>query len=1159
MPKDRLAKKGSEADEEGEGERPPLHFIARAAREPLPLPSGHLQASLLVALAWQLYGSCADIDLAATSARFAFQFAPCADEKSRRSTPLLHRSGATRFDELAGETVDAFFVAKEDGEKSGRLRDAAVAIGSFDKAARAGIASAALRPISEQAFASDASAGNGDDGGLFGGVGVTCKTWDFDRARGAARRREKRRCEVGPAIAAWPRVLDSDSAAPFFRQSTGAAGGLGAEPSTADASPLELDFDELDPLKCCRSQIGRLSHSADAQLRALRAQALAASVREQRRAHAERGQALLLGLGLDLAEGDRPASYGAALAGERPACVRGGAGEADGGSSSSSSSCAGSQAQGRGARACSSGGSSPESQSHQAGAAAERHGLTFLRRLKVGKAESLAFDRELAEWVERPGAQNFLRASASTLDASAAEYMDGLFWAGYQADAGSTFPSAPQHRRPGLVRGSLGGLGESRAALAGFRARSKMQSRSPPAKPCFLGAVGLSILEGDLEVAVALLAAWDAMLRPPVDLLEVTGASLTGPGRGPLPRRALSFHPEGAGRRSKTQGHDAGAMLLDPIWRGVTGTAASASGTSSLAREIAALQRRPVHLEVSAAPGRSPRLPRGRAPPSTAWRSEPRGGYRPDATHSLRFRSALGASQHGALRYAKRARYLAELDKVAPSVSKWADLAAARGLLARAGKFSIVCIHQLLLEVGFGTDEVRRQLLGLDSVASSWTSGSSCDLAVVRRRVVGWLSSRVWRGLVVVLPEFGSIEASADLRRLAFYAVKAGCPVTLASAEHGCDLSAQRFRDSFADQEFAHSSIDDEIREVEKKLTAPGTSDELQLVLEKISEERSDNEALTREMSQLRAQISELRRSYAEVRGRLSAEELRMQAEIDGSTCEQRSRRNAAVAKARAAESRLGALEGRFEGAQGDIDRDTQTRPVIRGEIQSLTQKVVDIGREKEQLLELIQTLAAEVVGTAVLLGMEEDEKAELAAHLDEVKMQVERLSSELGEAERTNTLLLEARVVIQGEVGKLTQKVVDGGARREVLRQSRADARARQDDPGGQRRLPRRLPGQPRGPAGGGPGRGGRAGAGGGGRGDRQAHAPGAARTHPGRGGAPLRAVCRHRRPEAGPRGAARGAGRGGGGPAGRGGAAVAAAGAERGALRRAAAGERV
>lgn len=87
---------------------------------------------------------------------------------------------------------------------------------------------------------------------------------------------------------------------------------------------------------------------------------------------------------------------------------------------------------------------------------------------------------------------------------------------------------------------------------------------------------------------------------------------------------------------------------------------------------------------------------------------------------------------------------------------------------------------QLFLEVGFGLGEVARLLASPDGFGAAWLGPDAARAPQLQRRVVGWVGSRLVRGLVLVWPGNGEHEVfSPLLLAAANAALRCGCPTLL--------------------------------------------------------------------------------------------------------------------------------------------------------------------------------------------------------------------------------------------------------------------------------------------------------------------------------------------------------------------------------------------
>ncbi|CAK0814694.1 unnamed protein product [Prorocentrum cordatum] len=234
---------------------------------------------------------------------------------------------------------------------------------------------------------------------------------------------------------------------------------------------------------------------------------------------------------------------------------------------------------------------------HRIGLRGEQHGLAFLQRFKVRRPAQASYDKDVSELLDKWGISDLRAMPVARLDRGLAEHFDDLYLSGYQAEAGPRLPAAVCHRCPRLGRGGLDVLHEARAAMAGFRARARSQSRLPLAKPWVPGVIGLAIVERDFEFALALLLARDTWARLPSDFAALLTTSVVGPGRGPTRHWGFLLYPVEGGflcksaaarptTRGRCSGTPAGRRGRTARWpcsgrRGPAGSACSASARAA--------------------------------------------------------------------------------------------------------------------------------------------------------------------------------------------------------------------------------------------------------------------------------------------------------------------------------------------------------------------------------------------------------------------------------------------------------------------------------------------------------------------------------------------------------------------------------------------------
>ncbi|CAK0880241.1 unnamed protein product, partial [Prorocentrum cordatum] len=272
--------------------------------------------------------------------------------------------------------------------------------------------------------------------------------------------------------------------------------------------------------------------------------------------------------------------------------------------------------------------------------------LTFLQahRVRKGTARHLTKEwEEFQQWCLERGLPVEL---GDTLDWAAALYADWLYFAGYNHERGDKMLASIGWHDPQAVRHGPRDPVRLRAALKGFRRLARGCSRTPMPEPLLFAIIGVSLHFAPLEFSLALAIARDGALRAPVDLMSMTGRSLVPPASGsPNGCWGLLLYPEEGTGRSRVGGHDEG-MLLD----------------SAAALSIGGVLRRLNKAQT--------------ADDSEVW------GF---SAHqfSQRFKAAAEAIgwprlhpcqiRHGAARYQKHTRYLAELGKVSRELRDFAS------------------------------------------------------------------------------------------------------------------------------------------------------------------------------------------------------------------------------------------------------------------------------------------------------------------------------------------------------------------------------------------------------------------------------------------------------------------------------------------------------
>ena len=295
---------------------------------------------------------------------------------------------------------------------------------------------------------------------------------------------------------------------------------------------------------------------------------------------------------------------------------------------------------------------------------AQQLGLTVLQFEKVGHHARRNFQREWDEfrrWCQERGVNPTLVEQVNTMMPL---YLDALFFAGYNHDRADKLYAALRYFLPNAGISNHAKMEATLAAMKGYRRLGHGQTRAPLAKPMVFAAVGLAVRWGWHDMALALCLSWDAYLRLPSDLLQLTGASLVPPvqvGGQSLTAAgswALLLYPEEQPLRSKAGQFDE-SVALTPFMSKVIGRRLQqlkeAAGPKERVWSMTAYEFGRKFRALFRALGRDSARPyqvRHGAASCDAAEGSPLA----DIQHRLRH-----ATDRSSKRYAKHARYLAEL------------------------------------------------------------------------------------------------------------------------------------------------------------------------------------------------------------------------------------------------------------------------------------------------------------------------------------------------------------------------------------------------------------------------------------------------------------------------------------------------------------------
>ena len=106
--------------------------------------------------------------------------------------------------------------------------------------------------------------------------------------------------------------------------------------------------------------------------------------------------------------------------------------------------------------------------------------------------------------------------------------------------------------------------------------------------------------------------------------------------------------------------------------------------------------------------------------------------------------------------------------------------------MRRAAHLCSQTCGQVYLEIGFSTGEIARAIDQRGSTAGRWISGAYLGEGPVCNRLIGWISSRSAKGVVLAWPRRPQPESELALLRLCRACDRSGCPtvVILPAAAH---------------------------------------------------------------------------------------------------------------------------------------------------------------------------------------------------------------------------------------------------------------------------------------------------------------------------------------------------------------------------------------
>ena len=158
-----------------------------------------------------------------------------------------------------------------------------------------------------------------------------------------------------------------------------------------------------------------------------------------------------------------------------------------------------------------------------------RRAMGYLESRRVTDKSRATLRREVGAFRLWCHEENKAVNSLEALDCTLVEYLDYLFFGGYNHERGDKLLSGLAFENPKYRRGGEEDLGRARAALQGFRRLAPGQPRFPLARPEFAALLGAGVVALGLDFALGLAIAWDGGLRLPSDLMSLQGRSLIPP------------------------------------------------------------------------------------------------------------------------------------------------------------------------------------------------------------------------------------------------------------------------------------------------------------------------------------------------------------------------------------------------------------------------------------------------------------------------------------------------------------------------------------------------------------------------------------------------------------------------------------------------------
>jgi len=197
-------------------------------------------------------------------------------------------------------------------------------------------------------------------------------------------------------------------------------------------------------------------------------------------------------------------------------------------------------------------------------ASGSNEALTFLEVNSVRSGTANAYDKsvkEFSEWMENAGVQ---AKSVEELDAAGCEYLEHMYFEGYNHDVGDRLMSSLLYCSLALTALGKAALPRMQRCLRGFRRLAPGMSRAPLPYVAVVAMVAAAFFLREPKFGIALLVQFIGYLRPH-ELLGLTGQHIVPPTKSEPNKWGILIAPEELAVRSKTQQFDE-SVLLDWTW-----------------------------------------------------------------------------------------------------------------------------------------------------------------------------------------------------------------------------------------------------------------------------------------------------------------------------------------------------------------------------------------------------------------------------------------------------------------------------------------------------------------------------------------------------------------------------------------------------------------